>query len=186
MMKVVNEFYMNRDTVLFCPKYDESGNLYTCILENDQLYRHPLAPTNLMNENLKFYGSNLVGATAGASVILGDVFMSPVIVSESHGLCWFPSKSSSRRDCVWFALHQIKKSRSVGKKKTCVTFMNGSTFIVNISMYSFEMRMKRAYQLIAENERKKREIPTRIAESRIEYHFKQSDCGTNFIDRFRK
>lgn len=179
-MKTIAEFYMNKDTILFCPRYDDLGNMYTCILENENLFKSHLPPTDLMEESLKYYGSSLAGAKAGASMILGDTFMSPVAVSERLGLYWFPSKSPSRRDCVWFALHQINKYTAIEKKKTKVTFNNGSSYVVGISCYSFENRMKDAYKLKAENEMKMWETPKRIAESRTVYHFNESDRGSNY------
>lgn len=181
MMREAKEFYMNKDTILFIPKCDEYGNLYTCILENDDLFRNDLSPTALMNENLKYYGSNLDGAIAGARVILGKICMSPIVVSDSHGLYWFPSKSHKHKDCAWLALHHIKTYQTAGKKKTLVTFSNGSTYEVGMSFYSFEERVKRTYKLKAENERKMHEPPMRIAESRTEYHFVDNEYGSDYF-----
>lgn len=183
MMRETKEFYMNKETVLFAPKTDDYGNLYTCILENDHLFRHALSPTELMNENLKYYGSNLDGAIAGARVILGRICMSPIVVSDSHGLYWIPTKSRKHKDCAWLALHHIKSYEAVGKKQTRVLFSNGSTYDVGMSFYSFEKRVKRTYKLKAENERKMHETPIRIAESKTVYHFIDRDYG---IDYFRK
>ena len=183
-MKLYKEFIMNYETILFSPKNNEYGRIYTKILEKDRLYLVDMGPTDLMDANLKYYGSSLKGASDGASMILGGVSMTPVIVNERRGIYWFPSKSPTKVDCVWFALHHIKHYHSVVKGKTVVTFNNGSTFDLDISYYSFDKKVKRAYKLKGKMEGRTNEIPSRVAESRTKYHFNKNDQNLNYdIDK---
>ena len=179
-MKVYKEFILNYATILFTPKTDKYGRLYTQILEKDNIFLVDKGPTDLMDANLNYYGSSLKGASHGASKILGGVSMTPIIVNERRGIYWFPSKSPSKEDCVWFALHHIKNYRSLTKGKTVVTFNNECTFNLEISYYSFDMKVKQAYQLKGKMDERTNEIPSRIAESKTKYHFNRNDQDFNY------
>ena len=183
-MRLVKEFIMNFETILFCPNYDEYGNLHTRIFEDLSVFHVDARPTDLMDSNLKYYGSSLKGASDGASMILGGISMTPIIVNEKRGIYWFPSKSPSREDCVWFALHQIKHYVNVPRGKTLVTFNNECTFGLNVSYYSFDKKVERAYKLKGKIEGRTNEIPLRVAETRATYHFNKNDPEINYsIDK---
>ena len=139
-MKIYNEFVLNYATILFSPKTDKYGRLYTRVLEKDNIFQVDMGPTDLMDANLEYYGSSLEGTSVGAS-------MMPILVNEKRGIYWFPSKSPSEVDCVWFALHQIKKYHSLAKGRTMVTFNNECTFDLDISHSSFDMKVKQAFKL---------------------------------------
>ncbi|WP_246231604.1 competence protein ComK [Sporosarcina jiandibaonis] len=177
---VVKEFIMNFETILFYPNYDEHGNLQTRILEDRSVFQVDVPPMDLMDTNLKYYGSSLKGASDGASTILGGVSMTPIVVNERRGMYWFPSKSSLRGDCVWFALHQIKHYKSIPEGKTLVTFKNESTFGVDVSYYSFDRKVERAYKLKGKIEGRTNEFPSRVAETRAKYHFNKNNQDLNY------
>ena len=56
-----------------------------------------LRPTDLIDANLKYYGSSLKGASDGASMILGGKNMTPIIVNEKRGIYWFPVNRLQKR-----------------------------------------------------------------------------------------
>ena len=179
-MTFLNEFIMNYETIMFFPEYVENGYLHTRIFENHNIYQVAVSPTDLIDTNLKHYGSSLRGARDGASIILGGVSMTPIVVNGIRGIYWFPSKSPSSRDCVWLALHQIKRYEKFGGGKTLVTFYNESTFKLDVSYYSFDKRVKEAYKLKGKIEERNNELPIRVAETRAIYHFNKDNHGLNY------
>ena len=170
---------MNYATILFSPKIDGYGRLYTEILEKDHLFLVGMSPTDLMDANLNYYGSSLKGASDGASMILDGVSVTPILVNERRDIYWFPSKSPSKEDCVWFALHHIKHYHSLGERKTMVTFNNGCTIDIGISYNSFDMKVKQTYKLKKKMDERTNERPSRIAESKTKYHFNRNDKDFN-------
>ena len=180
-MDLRKDFILNYETVLFNPKFNKYGEIYTWILENNQFFLVDKSPTELMDANLQYYGSSLKGASDGARKILGSRAMAPIVVNIIQGVYWFPSKSPSKSDCIWFALHHIKDYDKLDKRITRITFMNGSTLDLHISPYSFDTKVKNAYLLKGKVEDRANDTATRISESKAIYHFTKGDHDINYI-----
>ena len=142
-----NNFVLDQNTILFLPRYDKSGRLQSIVRNAKGSFDVDLAPTLLMDFNLRYYGSSLRGAIDGANMILGNGHMNPVIVNEKLSLYWFPSKSPYKDDCKWFALHHIKDYFDIGGKRTKIIFSDGSTYIIDMSRSSFDLKVQKAYKL---------------------------------------
>ena len=174
------EFILNDETIVFYPQYDQFGNLLTGVMEKHGTFVVDMPSTDLIDYNLKYYGSSLKGASDGTKMILGEISMKPIVMNEKLGLYWFPSKSPSSEDCVWFALHHIKDYCSYGKKKTLVTFSNGSTIVVDISVTSFDKKVQRAYKLKGKVEGRTSASVSRITESHNIYHLNKKSQSINY------
>ncbi len=146
-MQVFSKFILNYETLLFYPHYDDFGKLMTAVVGNQEPFLVDMEPAALIDFNLNYYGSSLVGANAGAKAVLGRVHMNPIVVNEMLGIYWFPTKSPGSKDCAWIALHQVKEYSSFEKGKTTVVFINGYSMVFDISIYSFNKKMQRAYEL---------------------------------------
>lgn len=146
-MNKKNKYIMNYDTMLFKPEYDSLGNLCTCVIEKNGQIVSNLAPTQLMDFNLRYFGSSLRGAFDGSKMILGKLNKNPIIVQERLNILWFPSRSPLSPECTWFAVHHIDDYQAVDKKRTRVIFFNGNETIVDVSIKAFEYRIQRAYVL---------------------------------------
>ncbi|GLC87783.1 competence protein ComK [Lysinibacillus piscis] len=138
------EDVMNSETMLYEPVYDEFGNLNTNVIEKDGEYISTMAPTKLMDFNLRYFGSSLKGACEGSKTILGKLNKNPILVYEK---LWFPSKSPWHRECAWYAVHHIYDYGIVDKKRTKIIFTNGRERTVDMSVKALEYRMQRAFLL---------------------------------------
>lgn len=161
-MPHTNNFVLDHDTILFLPKYNESGCLQTIVRDANGSFDVDRAPTSLIDFNLRYYGSSLRGARDGSNMILGNGHMNPVIVNEKLGLYWFPSKSPFKDDCMWFALHHIKDYLDIGRKRTKIIFSDGSTHIIDMSRSRFDLRVQKAYKLKCKIEYRTFETPMRV------------------------
>lgn len=146
-MEKKGEYIMNYETMLFKPEYDSLGNLCARVRETNGEFVSNLAPTKLMDFNLRYFGSSLRGAFDGSKMILGKLNKNPIIVQERLNIFWFPSKSPFIPECTWFAVHHIEDYQAIDKKKTRVIFVNGSDTEVDVSIKAFEYRIQRAYLL---------------------------------------
>ncbi|WP_397537212.1 competence protein ComK [Rummeliibacillus pycnus] len=145
---MLEEIYTVSDnTMAFLPDFDGVGGFKTTILEVDDLKECHLNPVELLDQNLRFFGSSLRGASEGTRYILGEVNMYPVIMNLKHQLVWFPTRSPKKNDCVWLALNHIKSYKRNKNQSTKIIFTNGSSLNIEVSFSSFEMRMNRAYAL---------------------------------------
>ncbi|MCZ2258619.1 competence protein ComK [Sporosarcina sp. G11-34] len=179
-MKVVSELILNNETILFYPQFDEYGNLLTGVMEKHGTYLIDMRPLDLIDYNLRYYGTSLEGASAGTKMILGKIDMRPLVMNEKLGLYWFPSRSPSSEDCVWFALHHIKDYKSIGDKKTLVNFSNGSTIIMDISFTSLDKKVQRAYKLKGKVEGRTSASASRVTESHNVYHLNKKSKSINY------
>ncbi len=179
-MRHSTNYVMTYSTILFLPRYDEFGNLFTTVMDNNSLFVVEMEPTALIDLNLKYYGSSLRGAGDGANMILGKGQMYPVIVNEKLDLYWFPSKSPSKKDCIWFALHHIEETIELPNKHTQIIFSNGSTFIIDISKMSFDKKIQKAYKLKGKIESRTKATTMQVSESRGQYHIAKNQKDINF------
>ncbi|MFJ7732298.1 competence protein ComK [Lysinibacillus sp. NPDC097231] len=138
---------MSTETMLYMPVYDAFGNLCTRVIERDCQYISRLAPTKLMDFNLRYFGSSLRGAFDGSKMILGKLNKNPIVVHEQCDIVWFPSKSPLHPACIWFAVHHIEDYQAVDKQRTILTFMNGKKIIVDVSVKALDYRIQSAFLL---------------------------------------
>ena len=142
-MGKLTDYVINHNTILFLPKTNEFGELYTFVLENTSSFEVKLGPTELIDFNLKYYGSSLKGAKEGANMILGVGKMSPVMINEKLDLYWFPSKSPAKEDCIWFALHHIKETIKLPNTRTKVIMSAGNIINDKMSKESFDRKIQK-------------------------------------------
>ncbi|WP_146552459.1 competence protein ComK [Rummeliibacillus sp. SL167] len=140
-------YIVDENTMAFIPIFDHTGVVKTNILEVEYLKKCHLNPLELVDQNLRFFGSSLKGASEGTRNILGEVNMYPVIMNLKRLLVWLPTMSPKKKDCVWLALDHIKSYRQNHDRNTEILFTNDSSLILPISYRSFEKRIYRAYEL---------------------------------------
>ena len=138
-------YILRSTTCLIIPKYDEHGHLYSCVLEGRQFVEVDLSPTELIDWNLKHFGSSFIGAMQGMRNLLRRANMMPVMINQEHGICWFPSRSPQHPDCVWFALRHVEHHESTEPKKTKVLLANNYAINIDMSVQSFERRLYYSY-----------------------------------------
>ena len=176
----LKDYIVRQETMLFLPKFDQLGNLFTVVMENDMEFCVEKSPKALMNACLGYYGSSLRGASDGAKTILGNIRMCPVLMNGILELYWFPTKSPDKKDCVWFALHHVKSYERASVKETKVNLSNGVTVIVDVSLYTFKKKIQMAYQLKGKMEERSKLNPIMILESKSRYHIRKMNGGVNY------
>jgi len=179
-MGKLTDYVMNYNTVLLLPKTNEFGELYTFVLDKNSSFDVKLGPTDLIDFNLKYYGSSLKGAREGANMILGVGKMSPVMINEKLDLYWFPSKSSAKEDCIWFALHHIKETIKLPNTHTKVIMSDGDIIIVEMSKTSFDKKIQKAYNLKGKIESRTKIISMQVEEAKGVYVISKTEKGLNF------
>lgn len=143
-MKMSKDYIITKGTAVIYPEFTEEGVLQSVAMEGNVLQRVSKKPMDIVDENLRYYGSSLRGAKDSTKIVLGEVFMSPVVINELLNIFFFPSKSPNQPDCIWFALYHIRSYIEIDAKRTCITFINGAKLKVDISYNSFNNRYKNA------------------------------------------
>lgn len=148
-MIIADHYYIKKQTVLMIGEYDHYGNLFTRVIEGKKSILVKSSPEQIINRSLlHIYGFNLKGALESSKAILGKMNMYPVMVSARHGICLFSTKSRNHSDCVYFSRIHVKRTESIGLKKTKVHLSYGHSIIIDKSRTAFNNRAERASQLI--------------------------------------
>ncbi|WP_438316182.1 competence protein ComK [Sporosarcina sp. FA9] len=174
-MDLARMYIMKRETMLFKPVRNERENLDTLAMESRGTVKVSMSPTDLIDQNLRYFGSSFNGASQGSRAILGNITMCPIVVNQMLDFYWFPTKSPTNPDCIWFALHHIERHESICKKTTRVFLSNGTNIDIKLSSYTFEKKIQRAYKLKYKVEERTRLNPIIINESLVLYDVRKID-----------
>lgn len=146
-MNVLDQYIINPKTVVIIPKFDELGRLCSSVIEGDQTFLVKQTPKQIIEQSIQYYGHTLKGAIEGAREALGNVSAAPVKVSGKLGMYWFPHKSSTHDDCVWFAIDHINNFFAASKDTTKVILSDGHDITIDINYSRFEKQVSRARNL---------------------------------------
>lgn len=142
----LNHYIINKKTVLVTGEYDEYGKQCTRVVEGDLSIFVNKSPDKVLEETLNYYGNNLKGAIEGAKSILGNIHMTPFIVSQVQDICLFPYKSSKHHDCIWFNFSHIENTRSQGRY-TVVELSNKRSLKIIGKLTAFNNKKHKAGEL---------------------------------------
>lgn len=72
------------------------------------------------------------------------------MIEESSKTIFFPVSADANEDNLWFCFNQIRDYKAgSAKKETVVTFKNGFTMVVPVSLYSFNSQYIKSARLYA-------------------------------------
>lgn len=177
-MRMKHEYAIKQETMVILPEYNTEGYLHSRIYNRHGVSTTDLSPFDLIDYNLRFFGSSLRGSLDGARTILGNGSMNPVILHKELDILLFPCKSPFKEDCVWFSLRHVTGSVSAGKSQTQVSLSNGSTITINVSKHAFNKRIQKAYEFRFKMQARQKEFENHVSELESPYHlFKDADGG---------
>lgn len=176
------DYAIGSDTILIMPDYNEHGFLHSLLGKRESVSKVALSPYDLIDVNLRFRGSSMIGALEGAQAILGKMNMNPLILDREREIILFPCKSPFREDCVWLALSHVKQYRHAGKSQSQVELSNGSTIVLDVSKQVFERKMHRAYELQSKMQSQRKQFEGKVMETGETYHLKMNVDRRNYED----
>lgn len=137
------QYEINRDTQLVlpidnkCSKVVENGHEY--IIENNSF--------SVIEHSCEYFGSSFDGRKEGTKRLTGITHKSPIIIEESQGIIFFPTKAPEHKECIWISLNKINKYYSNGKGQSIIEFSNGDELELNMSIGSLTNQILRATRL---------------------------------------
>lgn len=136
------DYEINRDTQVLLPLENE-----TKIIETENEYIINNTVFNVIEHSCEYFGSTYEGRKIGTKNLLGITHKSPIIIEESNKIIFFPTTSPERNDCIWLNLSQIASYKKVNNDSSLITFQNGDTLEINISISSLTNQILRATRL---------------------------------------
>jgi competence protein ComK len=137
------KYEINNDTQTILPVNYNSSK----IIENGNQYIIEENPYSIIERSCEYFGSSYIGRKSGTKTLLGITHKAPIIVEESRGIIFFPTKSPDSSECVWINLGQVGKYYSVNKHTSAIEFKNGDILELDISIGSLTNQVLRASRL---------------------------------------
>lgn len=122
---------------------EETREPISLVLEEDIEYVVPLSPNKIVDDACKFFGSDLKGRLDWTRDVCGLHYKLPIAISHENKMYFFPTASPKKSHCSWIAHSFIKRISKFSPHQTEVTFMNGRSYIFDISYGSMLNQMKR-------------------------------------------
>ena len=138
----IDSYEINKDTCAILNYNNEISQ----IIEKNQEYLLPKKIFEVMEDSCAYYGSSYDGRVKGTKMMLGCNYKLPIIVEESNDIIFFPTNGTSNEKCSWISLNHVLKYEEY-KGYTKVTFTEGKSIVLKISISSFEMQLLRATRL---------------------------------------
>lgn len=168
-MKKMKNYLISVKTAAILPEFTEYGTLNSIVIEHNKFIYVTQSPSSIIDFNLRLNGSSMRGARDGVKAILGNISMNPVVINETQGVYWFPSKSYSHLDCIWFALHFQKWYERINERVTKVTLLNDFVINIDVSCRAFENRLQRTYLLKSKKEERLKQMGMLVSGPRINF-----------------
>lgn len=135
-------YEINKETIALIP----ISNNETKIIEVSNEFIIKKNIMKLIDYSCKYFGSSFEGRYNGTKNLIGVSHKAPIIIEESTSIIFLPTSSPRVDRCSWINLNYINKFYE-HKNGTEVIFLNGKSYVFDISHLSFENQLLRATRL---------------------------------------
>ncbi|KKI93690.1 hypothetical protein WQ54_02675 [Bacillus sp. SA1-12] len=120
---------------------------YSEIIEcEEELVVHK-RPMDVIDQSCRYFGSSYSGRKEGTKDLVKITRKSPIVIDPANSIYFFPTTSSTKTHCVWLSHGYVKEYSKAKHDNTLVTFINGKTITLPLSVGSFENQLFRTAQL---------------------------------------
>ncbi|MDN3015794.1 competence protein ComK [Paenibacillus sp. BSR1-1] len=147
-MEIKYNYLINKKTILLYGEIHKNGELYTFVIDGEDMFLVAMPPVKLIDRSLMSYGSNFKGALKSSQLLLGKKRkMYPIKIDGSLDIWVFPTKSYKNENCVWFALNHVKNTQPRGVKFTKICLSNGHTIEIVMKESAFRNKCRQTEEL---------------------------------------
>ncbi|MCY8379934.1 competence protein ComK [Bacillus haynesii] len=113
------------------------------ILETERTFLVNMKPFQIIERSCRYFGSSYAGRKAGTYEVIKVSHKPPIMVDHSNNIFLFPTFSSTRPQCGWLSHAHVHEFCVAKYDNTFVTFVNGETLELPVSITSFENQVYR-------------------------------------------
>ena len=144
--KMIEEYEVNPATMLLRPmKY--GSKIYTEIYEVDGTFISPFKPLEVIKKSCEFFGISYLERKEGTKRLIGISRKVPIIIDPQTSIYLFPTASPTEPHCIWISHEQVFSHERIEENSTLITFQNGLSVSIPISIKSFENQFFRTSML---------------------------------------
>ncbi|NPC92112.1 competence protein [Bacillus sp. WMMC1349] len=135
-------YEVNSSTMAVLP-VNEGEKPASKVLETDRTFLVKMRPFQIIDRSCRYFGSSYAGRKAGTYEVIKVSHKPPIMVDHSNNIFLFPTFSSTRPQCGWLSHAHIHEFRAAKFDNTFVTFVNGESLELPVSITSFENQVYR-------------------------------------------
>ena len=139
-------YEINPHTMAVLARKNEEGKTTAYVLEADSSYIVTRTPTKLIDFSCAYFGSSLKGRQDGTKTICGITHKAPISIDPSSGMYFFPTASPTNALCSWISHSHIENVQSGQNLSSKITFKNGKTIELDVSIGSILNQVHRTAQ----------------------------------------
>lgn len=142
----IEEYEVNSSTMFLRPiKY--GSKIYTEIYETDGQFISPFKPLEIIKKSCEFFGISYIERKEGTKRLIGVSKKVPIIIDPLTSIYFFPTASPTEPHCIWISHDQVQSYQQLEDQSTLVTFQNGLSVSLPVSLRSFEAQLLRTSML---------------------------------------
>ncbi|MFC7370349.1 competence protein ComK [Fictibacillus iocasae] len=149
-LQFVSEYEISKATIMILPYLNKYGFLYSEVRELGRTVFVEMSPMAIIKDNCLHYGSTYQGRIDAVRQQIGNRSLTPVLISEIYGLCFFPLESPSSIHCIWVSQPHVKAVKAINTKKSTMIFRNKTSIIVPQSRPALLSKIQKTAQIRCE------------------------------------
>ncbi len=139
---MLDNYTINSATLMLLPYRKK----YTKVVEVNNVYYVNKPVIKILKYSCRFFGVNYESRRQATKNLTNISSKSPILVEETRGIIFFPTKSPREDDCAWISFGNLISYDECGKK--CMLKFNGNKkIVINISYYIIDNQVTRALKL---------------------------------------
>lgn len=123
-----------------------NGEYFSKIITTHGIYLSKQTPKDLLNKACLRYGSTKKGRIQAATLLLEFSQKPPFIIGPNE-IGVYPTESHKNLECIWIFNHRCTITE-VAKKKSILTFMDGTSIQVPVSKHTITNQQQRLHTLM--------------------------------------
>lgn len=148
-MNIEENYIVNKTTIAIVPAKEIDYD--SIVVESESLRYIKQTPEEIIKESCLEYWSDYEGRRKAVIHKTGFKEKVPIPVNPKQGIIAIPTHAIKHINCCWLMPEYILRFEAIKDDpnfKTVVTFMNGRTLKLDVSIRSFKSQMNRAFEII--------------------------------------
>ena len=154
--RYVENYVVSKNTMALLPVVLGEKQVVTRIVEMEDSFFVFQKPLDIIERSCRKHGSSFFGRKEGTKELTSITHKSPIAISPTDQLYFFPTYSYSRKECAWLSHFHIENNKELKDGNLIIRFINGFAVKLEISKSSFENQQNRTAKLRTEYEDRKK------------------------------